>query len=132
MADATELLSPGILIDIVDDEWTRETLPKDGEFWSKLTRAKTPRQTSLKANTKILIQQEPKHPTRRDVVTSSFDNPSTSTFCITLRECVYQSSLCIPHRLSYIEDLHMISSYQDAWSLTKGNLFYVAWSHFDD
>ncbi|XP_020590740.1 uncharacterized protein LOC110031723 [Phalaenopsis equestris] len=29
MADAAELLSPGILIDIVDDEWTRETLPKD-------------------------------------------------------------------------------------------------------
>ncbi|KAH0459280.1 hypothetical protein IEQ34_012094 [Dendrobium chrysotoxum] len=29
MADAAELLSPGILIDIVDDEWMRETLPKD-------------------------------------------------------------------------------------------------------
>ncbi|KAI0504482.1 hypothetical protein KFK09_015434 [Dendrobium nobile] len=33
MADAAELLSPGILIDIVDDEWMRETLPKDGIFF---------------------------------------------------------------------------------------------------
>ncbi|KAG0458704.1 hypothetical protein HPP92_021832 [Vanilla planifolia] len=29
MAEAAELLSPGILIDILDDEWMSESLPKD-------------------------------------------------------------------------------------------------------